>query len=52
MLKTKKRSVGDKSFFYQDIEYLSNSVPGMGIYSPHLSVTHIKPDKKDHKFWV
>jgi hypothetical protein len=24
----------------------------MGSYNPHLEVSHIKEDKKDHKFWI
>ncbi len=24
----------------------------MGAYNPHLSVSHIRPDKRDHKFWI
>ena len=24
----------------------------MGSYNPHLEVPHVRPDKKDHKFWV
>ncbi len=36
MLKSKKRSVGEKPFFYQQFEHLSNSVPGTGFYNPHF----------------
>ena len=31
---------------------MSSSVPGMGSYNPHLEVEHVRPDKRDHKFWV
>lgn len=24
----------------------------MGSYNPHLEVPHVRPDKKDHKFWI
>lgn len=52
VLKSKKKSVGEKRFFYEDFEHLSQSVPGMGVYNPHLEVPHIRPDKRDHKFWI
>jgi hypothetical protein len=24
----------------------------MGSYNPHLEVPHVRPDKRDHKFWI
>lgn len=35
-MKSKKITHGEKRFFYENFEHLSNSVPGMGTYNPHL----------------
>ena len=50
-MKARKKSVGDKPFFYQNFEALSNTHPGMA-YNPHIEVPHIRPDKNDYKFWI
>lgn len=51
-LKAKTRYQGDKHFFYQDTEHLSQIVPGMGSYNPHDDIPHLKLNKTTHKFWI
>ncbi len=51
-LKAKTRYIGDKHFFYQDTEHLSQIVPGMGSYNPHDDISHLKLNKTTHKFWI
>lgn len=51
-LKSKKRYEGNKHFFYENTENLSNQVPGMGSYNPHEEVSHLKMNKTTHKFWI
>lgn len=41
-----------KRYFYENTENLSNGVPGMGNYSPHLSVDTFKLNKTNHTFWL
>lgn len=51
-LRTKKRFIGEKKFFYEDTQFLSTQSPGMGSHNPHLDVPHLKPNKTTHKFWI
>lgn len=44
--------VGNKRYFYEDTEHVSNGVPGAGFYSPHDSVEKLKIDKTNYKFWI
>lgn len=31
---------------------MSDAIPGMGIYNPHLSVDKLQLNKTNHKFWI
>jgi hypothetical protein len=44
--------VGEKKYFYEDTEFLSNQTPGMGSYNPHDDVPNLKMNKTTHKFWI
>lgn len=48
----KPSSIGDRIFFYQNTESLSNIVPGAGNYCPHPISPHVSPERKDYKYWV
>ena len=51
-LRTRKFSVGEKRYFYEDTEFVSNKTPGPGMHSPHLDVPNLHMNKTDHKFWI
>jgi hypothetical protein len=51
-LKKRKVSEGEKFYFYQNTERLSEGVPGAGNYCPHPISPKVKENKTDYKFWV
>lgn len=50
--KCKKRNVSEKRYFYEDEQYLSERTPGPGNYNPRPVKKKVRPNQKDHKFWV
>ena len=51
-MKTRKFSMGEKRYFYEDTEFMSNKSPGPGMHNPHLDVPNLHMNKTDHKFWL
>ena len=51
-MKKKKYSVGEKKFFYEDVEHVSEKIPGAGNYNPHDEMIKIRKNKTNHKEWV
>jgi hypothetical protein len=51
-LKRRVLKHGEKRYFYEDTEHLSDVVPGAGKYNPHDSVEKLKQTRNDYKYWV
>ena len=51
-LKKRVIKAGQKRYFYENTENLSNIVPGAGNYNPHDEIPNLKLDKTNYKFWV
>ena len=52
LLKRKVIKKGEKRYFYENTELLSEEVPGPGFYCPHDDVEHLKKNNSDYDFWV
>ena len=51
-IKARKYSVGQKRYFYEDTEHMSQIHAGPGAYNPHDQVPNLKMNKTNHKFWI
>jgi hypothetical protein len=58
-LSEKKKHEGQKRYFYEDTEFVSNLVPGSGAHNPHVLHKFTQEirsksslNKTDHKFWI
>lgn len=51
-MKKRKISTGEKIYFYQNTEHLSNANPGPGNYCPHDVSPKERMNKTDYKFWI
>ncbi len=45
------KKTGQKRYFYEDTEHVSQLIPGSGSYNPHDTVEKLKINKTNFKFW-
>lgn len=51
-MREKKRSVGDKRFYYEETENISGRIPGPGAYNPHDRVVKLRKNKTIYGEWI